>query len=62
VFLKQTKNGRCSKAKGLLFLLIYCIFRYSYNKIFWRPWNFCESKMLVDGWQLFSKTLAGKEL
>jgi len=34
---------------GLLFLLIYCMFRYSYNKIFWRPWNCCQNdqKMLV---------------
>jgi len=60
VFLKQTKNGRCSKAKGLFFLLIYCIFRYSYNKIFGRPWNFCESKMLAVAGNFFQKHWQGK--
>ncbi len=40
------------KVEGLFSILMYCMFRYSYNKI----------KNAGIDWQLFSKTLAGKEL
>lgn len=39
------------------------MFRYSYNKIFWGPWNFSENQQKLWRWlATFSKTLAGKEL
>jgi len=34
----------------LFCLLIHCIFRYSYNKIFWWPWNFCKNYQKCWHW------------
>ncbi len=50
-------------ADALFFLLTYCMFRYSCNKIFWGPWKFLWkwSKMLVVVDNIF-KTLVGKEI
>lgn len=40
----------CLKSKALLFLLPYFLFKYSYNKIFWRPWQFCENDKKCWWW------------
>ncbi len=30
---------RVNKVEGLIFILKYCMFRYSHNETFWGPWN-----------------------
>ncbi len=40
----------CLKVEGLIFILMYCMFRYSYNKIFWGPWNFSENQQKRWRW------------
>ncbi len=52
------------KVEGLFFILMYCMIRYSYNKIFWGPLNFSKNPQKCWRWlaTFFSKTLAGKEL
>ncbi len=48
---------------ALFFLLTYCTFRYSCNKLFWGPWKFCENYQKCWQWlAIFLKTLVRKEL
>ncbi len=52
-------EANCLKVEGLIFILMYCMLRYSY-KIFWMPWNF--EKISKNAGNILKKKLAGKEL
>jgi len=36
--------------KRLLCLFFWCMFRYSYNTIFWGPWTFCKNDQKWCRW------------
>ncbi len=49
------------KVEGLIFILMYYMFRYSYNKIFWGTLNFCENQQKRWGWLITFFKNAGEE-
>ncbi len=56
-------NPFCLKVRGLIFILIYCMIRYSYNKIFWAPLDFTENQQKHWRWlATFFKNAGGERV
>jgi len=50
----------CLKVEALIFILVFCIFKYSYRKIYWRPSNFFENHQNLWWWLVtFFKNAGG---
>ncbi len=64
MFKARIKGIFCLKVEGLVFILMYCMFRYSYNTKYSAGHDILVkiSKNAGGRWQLSSKTLAGKLL
>ncbi len=53
----------CLQVEGLIFILMHCMFRYSYSKIFWGPWNFSENQQKRWWWlATFFKNAGGESV